>query len=699
MSSCLRQYNVPWIHVALAAAAVAIYWPIHGFEYINLDDMGYVTGNPYILGGLTLDGLRWVFTSSHMGNWHPLTSISHMLDCELFGPDSGAHHLVNLVFHVTNTLLLFEVLRRCTGAVWASAFVAAAFALHPLHVESVAWVSARKDVLSMFFWILAMGAYFAYVRRTRAMWYVLTFLALAAGLMAKPMLMTVPAVFLLMDFWPLQRLTGRPFVKTILLLVWEKLPLFALSLASGVVTLLTQRYSGAVAGMRFFPLANRIANAVNSYLTYAAKTFWPAGMAVFYPYPSRQVTPWPVMAAAGLLLAITAVIFKLGRRRPYLITGWLWYLVTLFPVIGILQVGEQGMADRYTYIPLTGLFLIVAWAGRDAAMVCRFGRLVIPAAAALCIAAMALVTRVQLSYWRSSLPLFEHALAVTDNNHRAHMCIAKPLVAAGRIDEAIQHYYEGMKVSPNFAAGHVELGLLLEKAGRLDEAARHFNMALGIEPPAPLRAHYNLGRIKAAQGNTDKAVEHFRKVLQLSPAYADGYMALGNVLAAAGRYDEAAEHYKQVVALAADYIPAHNRLISTLLAAGKTREAVEHLEWIVQAKGDPPGPSSHLAWILATNSDRTVRDPARSLELAQKACERTGYDSPELVRTLAAALASNGDFGEAVRFAEKALDLARSQQLPDGAVAAIEKQLDMYRQGQPYTEPAAGGEEEVGSSQ
>jgi hypothetical protein len=527
--------------LVLAALTVAVYAPVGRFDFVQLDDPAYVTENPHVLGGLTLDGLAWAFTTGHAANWHPVTWLSHMLDVQLFGVDAGAHHLTSVALHAANTLLLFGLLALLTGALWRSALVAALFAVHPLHVESVAWVAERKDVLSAFFLLLTLWAYAGFVRsvgpaataagetagRSRRVYYALMLVAFALGLMAKPMLVTLPFVLLLLDVWPLERLnaawrgerrleanagsprrpaTGsskaggttrrskdRPaeagtlgsvaLLKTAWPLVREKLPLFVMAAASSIVTLVVQQRGGAVTPFEVYPFSLRLQNAVVSIAAYLRDAVWPVGLTVLYPFPAA-VPADQVAISLAVLAVISLVAYRLARREPYLIVGWLWYLGTLVPVAGLVQVGVQARADRYTYVPLIGIFIMVAWG--LGAIVGRHPRLrmVVSAAAIGAIVGCAVTARAQASYWTDSVALWTRATMVTlhVDEFEAHMSLGTTLGNQGRVDEAREHFAEAARLRPESDAAHCSLGIALARSGRLRDAARELNEALRLHP-------------------------------------------------------------------------------------------------------------------------------------------------------------------------------------------------------------------------
>ncbi len=550
-----------WIAMGLAIAVGAAYWPVRQFGFVRFDDPTYVTENPHVLGGLTALAVRWAFTSGYGANWHPVTWLSHMLDVELFGLVAGPHHMVNVLLHAASSVLVFGVLVRMTGAQWRSGGVAALFALHPMHVESVAWVAERKDVLSTFFWMLTLWGYVAYVRAPRASRYTLVVAAFAVGLMAKPMVVTLVFALLLLDVWPLRRLelAGARWSSAWPLLR-EKLPLFAMSLASSVITFIVQRQGGTVASGVRLPLDERIGNAVISYVAYLAKTFWPLHLAAYYPYP-RTVPGVEVLASASLLIALTVGVIVLRRGRPYLLVGWLWFLGTLVPTIGIVQVGTQAMADRYTYIPLIGVFIIVAWGVGDVLRAWSRFRMPAAVAAGAALLACAIATRLQIRYWESSATLWKHALAVTTDNYAAHTYYGNALASQGNVDGAIAEYAEAIRIRPDYPEAHNNLGPALAAKGRMNDAIREFTEAIRLRPNYA-DAHNNLGVALASQGKFDAAIAQYNDALRLDPDHARARGNLGLALQAAGRTADAVRELEAAVRANPNNVEARNALNS-----------------------------------------------------------------------------------------------------------------------------------------
>jgi tetratricopeptide (TPR) repeat protein len=506
------------IAVGLVAAVLAIYAQTGSHGFVSYDDPRYIADNRMLHGGLIGENLRWAFTTFASSNWHPLTWISYLVDYELYGLSPGGYHLTNVALHAVNTLLVFVILRRLTGDVWSGALVAALFGVHPLHVESVAWISERKDVLSACFWLLTMGAYARYAERRTRGWYATTLALFTLGLMAKPMVVTLPFVLLLLDYWPLRRVQvpihDAPRVAGRLLA--EKVPFFALAAAAGAMTIQAQSAGGAVASLDRFPLSVRVMNALVSYVAYLEKTAWPAGLSVRYPHPGITLPVWKVVVATLILVAITWAAVRWLRSRPYLAVGWFWYLGTLVPVIGVVQVGDQAMADRYTYLPLIGIFMAIAWGLRDAAAARPRLRTALPWLAAALLPVLTALAWQQTRYWRDSVTLYEHSLSVVEGDPLLHYNLANELREQGRSDEAVRHYQEALRFDPTYVAAHTNLGPLLAQQGRTEQAIAHYTAALRIKPGLA-EAHNNLGMLLGEQGKVADAIPHFEEALRLKP--------------------------------------------------------------------------------------------------------------------------------------------------------------------------------------
>ena len=649
------------ISLFLVIAILSVYWQVRNHDFINFDDDLYVTINPHVQTGLTLDSIIWAFTSTHASNWHPLTWLSHMLDCQIYGMNPGQHHLTNVLFHILNTLLLFFVFKRMTKDLWQSGFVAALFALHPLHIESVAWVAERKDVLSTFFWMLTLRSYVRYVERSGLNRYLPVLFFFILGLMAKPMLVTLPFVLLLLDYWPLKRFRlgssengqdcrPRSFY---LGLVWEKLPFFLLAAGSSVITFMVQKSTGAVSTLAVIPFHVRIFNAIVSYASYIRKMIWPHNLAVLYPYP-KSISYWQVVGAGLLLAAITVVVFRTVKTKPYFAVGWFWFLGTLVPVIGLVQVGLQTMADRYTYVPLIGLFIMVAWGVPDILGKWRYKKKIFAVLSVFVLSAFMICTWFQVGKWRNSMTLFQNAADVTENNYAAYEKLGEALAAQGKMDSAIQHYSEALRIRPDFESTYLSMGVALREQGNYDAAIRHFREALRINPNNAI-AHNNLGVVLARKGNAKEAVSQFFEAIRINSDYAGAYYNLGKIFANQGKIEDATLYYRK-----------------TLHIDPNMTQALYN-----------------LSWILATHIDAEYRNGKDALELAQNLCKITQYKQPLALDSLAAAYAEVGNFDDAVSTSKKAFKLALEQG-PEELVQGLKKRLQLYEKRRPYRQTRSG---------
>jgi len=660
----------------LVVATSAVYGDLRTHQFINYDDGVYVTDNPPVQDGLTLKGLSWAFTTLHAANWHPLTWLSHMLDCQLFGMHPGGHHLTSLLFHLANTLLLFLWLQRTTGALGPSFLVAALFALHPLHVQSVAWVAERKDVLSTFFWLLTMWAYVWYVESPGFRRYLLVLVCFILGLLAKPMLVTLPLVLLLLDYWPLHRWTPKraatvsPAKKgpsrkrpsrasrdrktqqgvSIKRLVWEKAPLFALAALFSMVTIYAQKEGGAIWTLQTLPIPNRLANALVAYMSYLGQMFWPAHLAVFYPLPGHNLPIWLALAAGLALAALTFLALRQARRHSYLPVGWLWYLGTLLPVIGLVQVGKQAMADRYTYVPLIGLFIMLAYGMADLAARWRARRFLLPVGAGVVLSALMICTWVQVSYWRDSISLYEHTLKVTGSNPLIQSNLGFALAAQGQMDQAIAHYGEALRLQPDLAETHNILGVALAAQGKMDQAMAQYAEALRLKPDLA-EAHNNLGLALAAQGQMDQAMTQYAEALRLNPDLAEAHNNLGLALAAQGQMDQAVAQYAAALRLNPDLAKAHNSLGLALAAQGQTDQAVAQYAQALRLKPGYAEAHNNLGLALAAQGemDQAIAHYTEALRL--------NPDLAETQNNLGVALAKQGKIEEAIARFQKAIQI------------------------------------------
>jgi tetratricopeptide (TPR) repeat protein len=505
--------NRCWLTIGICLSLAVLIWLVFGqtlsHDFVNYDDPRYVYENTKITDGLSITGIGWAFTHIHSMNWHPLTTISHMLDCQLYGLKAGGHHFTNVLLHIVAVILLFLGLLQMTGVFWRSAFVAAVFAIHPLRVESVAWIAERKDVLSGVFFMLTLVAYVYYVRLPRIRRYLVVVFVFACGLMSKPMLVTLPFVLLLLDYWPLDRIKGQVWKR-----VLEKIPLIMLSAVSSIATFLAQK--GAVGWTEELPILERINNAVVSYVLYIWQMLWPVNLAVFYPHPENRLPLWEIISALLLLIGVTAVAITLRKQRPYLVTGWLWYLGMLVPVIGLVQVGWQGRADRYTYLPQIGLYIAVTWAVTDLTTLWRHQRTILSVAALLTIGLLSSRAWSQTWYWRDSETLFKQALAVTTNNDVAENNLGIVYLRQGKLDEAISLLQAAVDLRPDNSPAHENLAKALLQKGKVADALIHYRKLLELQPDN-IEVHNIVGTVLLQQGHIREGVEEWQKVLVIQP--------------------------------------------------------------------------------------------------------------------------------------------------------------------------------------
>jgi tetratricopeptide (TPR) repeat protein len=611
---------IPLIYILLAVAVIATFQRVSQCDFISYDDREYLTENPNIRNGVTIEAIRWAFTTGYAANWHPLTWISHMLDVRIFGLNPHWHHLVNLLFHIANTLLLFFLFYKMTKEPWKCGFVAAMFAVHPLHVESVAWVAERKDVLSTFFWMLTMAAYIRYVERLRVKNYLYILVFFGLGLMAKPMLVTLPFVLLLLDYWPLKRFgpylrpsemadpehaaQATPQVSRggpneniyptakrrksarkpipapspaqasqgvmtqgkmegwrsrwalVRQSVREKIPLFALATLSCIATFIAQQKGGAVQSTELFSPGARIANALVSYVLYIAKTIWPVDLAVLYPHPGMPPA-WQWFGAALFLMAVTFIVIRQAAKQPYLAFGWLWFAGTLVPVIGVVQVGAQAMADRYTYIPLIGLFVMAAWGMPELLAERRYRKQALFASSALILVCLSVSAWVQTGYWRDSLSLYDHTLKVTSRNQVTYYNRAEVYQRLGDLGQAISDYDKTIAINSRYVDAYNNRGVAYRKLGNVRQAISDYNKAIEIDP-ANASAFYNRGFAYAMLGDYGQAIEDYRKAVEVNPGIAETHYNLGLAYGQLGDYRKAIESYSRAIEINNEYASAYN---------------------------------------------------------------------------------------------------------------------------------------------
>jgi len=645
----------------------------HGF--INFDDDLYVYNNPHVVTGLKWENVGWAFTHSYVANWHPLTWLSHMLDCQLYGLNAGGHHLTSVLLHTATAILLFLALRRMTGTPWPSAFVAAVFAIHPLRVESVAWISERKDVLSGFFFMLTLLMYARYAEQSKIqnpkpmVYYGLTLVFFAMGLMSKPMVVTLPFVLLLLDYWPLQRFTNHDSRFKLWPLVREKIPLFLLAGISCGVVFVAQKSAGAVITLENVPLSARVSNALVSCGIYAGQMLWPENLAVFYPY-NLKAPIWLAASAGTVLFLATLIAIQQARRLPYLLVGWLWYLGMLMPVIGIVQVGVQSHADRYTYLPQIGLYLMVAWTLKDLSATWRYRRQLLSVAAVIIMSALMVCASIQTSYWRNGESLWTHSLACIPSAV-AHDHMGTALISDGLLDQATKHFQSALEIMPRYPEAQNHLGVALFQKERMDEAIYHFQKALEIRPTYA-EASYNLGSVLLKKGRLNEAAEQYQRSIQLKPDYAEACYELGNLLAKQNRFDEAIGHYQKAIQFKPDYAEAYYNLGVGLAALGRSSEAIEKYQKAMQINSSYPEAAYNLAQLLAAQGDsaEAVLDYEKTVRLKP--------DWADAHNNLANLLAAQGRLDEAIDHYQKALQLNPNQAQADynlGVALALQGRL------------------------
>jgi len=701
----VRRQNLA-VCVFLVLLVVAVFGQTVRFGFVNYDDDANVYANPVVQSGLTLKGIGYAFTQPQVASWIPLTTLSHMLDCQFFGVNAAENHLVNVLLHAAAVVLLFLVLREMTGKLWRSAFVAAVFAIHPLRAESVAWVSERKDVLSAFIFMLIILIYVRNVRQPSRIRYAAVILLFPLGLLAKNTLVTLPFVLLLLDWWPLKRMqppTGAVFGK----LAREKIPLFAISAAASVATALI---TGDIPVGHQLPAWVRFENALITYVTYMGQMVFPVGLASPYPYPPNGASSWQAALALILLAAISAGVFVCRKKFPFLLVGWFWYLGMLVPLIGLMQISYYAHADRYTYLPGIGLAIAATWAVAEWSAGWKFRRAVSGGIMAVIITALMICARKQTSYWKDSVTLWNRALSCTSGNNFAAYNMAIALHDLGRLNEAVVYYQQALKmntndfqaecslgttlmeqgqpdkaiacfqktleIEPNYAQAHCNLGNALLQRGQTGEAVIHFQRAVAIQPDYA-KARYDLANVLFDQGHLDEAVGHYQKALETEPGFVEARYNLGNALLNLGRFDEAIAQFRTVLKMKPDYAGARNNLGAALMQSGRVTEATDEYRKALESQPDNVDALNNLAWSLATCPQASLRNGTNAVALAQKAVQLSGGENPLMLRTLAAADAEIGQYAAAMETARQALQLA-ARQKNDALAATLQKELELY---------------------
>ncbi len=736
-----RRELTDWlIALGLVAVILAVFWQVHSFGLTCYDDPDNISANVRVQNGLSLDNIRWAFTTTYANFRMPLVWISLMIDREVVGflwshgwrmgpGNDGVYHLTNVLLHIASTVVLFVVLHRTTGRRWRSAFVAALFAIHPLHVEPVAWATSRKDVLSGLLWMLTMLAYVRYARRPGLGGYAPLVGVFTLALMAKPMVVTLPIALLLMDYWPLARLQTGAYRARIM----EKVPLFALTAIASVLAYSAQAHGGAIGDEQVYPLGVRLASVPFSYVAYMRQTLWPTGLIPFYPHPERSLPQWMVVACAVGLVLITVYALRAARNRPYLAVGWLWYVVTFLPMIGIIQVGAHSRADRYTYIPLIGLFVIIAWLGPEAVRRLVPARRGVYASAALACAALGVLAALafrQTSYWHDDMRLFKYTVRVSPRNAIGYNGIGVALMEQRRPAEAIGYFRKALAIYPTNALFYNNMAVANEDLGRLDAAAANFEMALRVSPSdveAGLHANYgrvlgklgdlgdsiyqlrraleinpecpgannDLGYALVLTGKTEEAIHYFRTEIRLCPQNQDAHFNLGRACMSLAQaetmkiehIEEAIREFGAAARIMPDWGPAHLELGNALAARGRRAEAISHYRRAVKLMPKNAAAVNSLAWQLSTSPEPRLRNGREALGLAERACRMTGYSDPSALDTLAAAYAETGRFEDAVGTIGRALRVAK----PGTAIArTIRERLEVYRRGRPFREGPDG---------
>ncbi|MGA2680053.1 MAG: tetratricopeptide repeat protein [Sedimentisphaerales bacterium] len=680
--------------VALVIATLVAYEPIRHNGFVNYDDNGYIVYNNEVQSGITWESLGQAFTKPHLYMWHPLTTISHMLDYEIFGLNPQGHHLVSVAIHIVNALLLFWVLNNLTGTIWPGAFVAAVFALHPLQAESVAWAAERKTVISGLFWLLTMAAYIHYARKPGFGRYLIVLVVFGLCIMTKPTVITLPLVLLLLDYWPLDRIRwghqhndktrSRPYQKSIGWLTAEKIPLLAISAILGVLTFITQKSGQVVISLDRIPLDHRIANAFVSYVKYISKLVWPSDLAVFYPLSHLNLFNTTTVICAFIFILISAISIYIGRRKKYIAVGWLWFAGTLVPMIGLVQAGGQAMANRYMYLSMLGLLIIIALAGKELIATQPRLKIIAVVMSVILLSCLLVLTRMQVQHWRNSITLFEYTLSVTKDNASAENSYGCALFNEDRISEAERHFGNALRIDPGFDPALPNLARTYMKEGKYNEAIPVYEELIKRNYKNA-ELYYNLAMAFGMQEKYNDSIKYFNKSLELNPSDPDTHKQLGITLLAAGKTDEAIGQFNESLRIKADQSVVYENLGTAYGQLGKYEPAVQNWTRAIELNPDNIDALDKAGWFLAVRGKVSAEKANQAIAYAQRVCELTKYTVPAHLDTLGAAYAAAGRFAEAKATAEKALKLSRETGQGDLA-DAIENRIKLYEAGQPYRE-------------
>jgi protein O-mannosyl-transferase len=681
------KWKVIGICAILAILTFIVFGQTLGHGFLNYDDNANVYQAPEVTRGISLQGIAWAFTHSQLGHWDPLTTLSHMLDCQLYGLRPWGHHLTNVLLHTVAVILLFLALRQMTGSTWRSAFVAAVFAIHPLRVESVAWVSERKDVLSGLFFVLTLLAYLAYVRRPESkLRYWLVTAVFALGLMSKSMVITLPFVLLLLDYWPLHRIEAGASAAgwhAARRLVVEKIPLLVLSIIFAVIQMAADRTG--LLSLQKTPLILRVENALVSYAVYLRQLVWPVNLAAFYPYPRGGLEMGKVLLSLALLGAVTAGVILARKKQPWLVVGWFWYVGMLVPVIGIMQSGNLARADRYTYLPMIGVCVAGTWAAADWAGRHRPRRVALGSAAIVMLCALPAAGWRQATYWRDSETLWNHTLACTQDNFVAHNTLGLVPLDKGQFDKAITQFREALRIDPDYEEAHFNLGFALYQQGRAQDAIAEYQAALKIDPDYE-QALINLGIALFQEGRAEDAIAEYRKAAQINPDLPEPHYNLGFALFQQGHTKEAIAEYRMALRTNPALAETNHNLGIALFQDGQAAEAIADIQKALELQPGDVSAENDLAWMLTTAPQTSLRDGARAIRLALQASQYSGGSNPVIFRTLAAAYAQAGLFSDAIQTAQKALQLAEDQSNAPLA-GELGRELKLYEAGQPFRAP------------